>query len=187
MQQNTRKNFTDVQTQVAAIQANDEKVLKELYAVGFPNTEAFIIANSGTAEEAKDIYQEAFIAAWQNVKAGKFVPLQGASLEAYIFQVAKYKWFDYLKAAKRIPKMPVRENIIIEETYNEEEQAYIEKVQHHFKNMGEPCRQVLTLFYFMKQSMSKIAAAFSWTEATAKNNKYRCLQRLRSMVTGTGK
>jgi DNA-directed RNA polymerase specialized sigma24 family protein len=43
---------------------------------------------------------------------------------------------------------------------------------------------VLTLYYFMKQSMSKIAAVFSWTEATAKNNKYRCLQRLRNMVVG---
>ena len=184
MQQNTRKSFTDVQTQVAAIQANDEKVLKELYTANYYNTEAFIIANSGTAEEAKDIYQEAFVAAWQNVKAGRFVAQEGSSLEAYIFQVAKYKWFDYLKAAKRNHKVPVEENIFIEETFNEEEQAYIEKVQHHFKNMGEPCRQVLTLFYFMKQSMSKIAAVFSWTEATAKNNKYRCLQRLRSMVIG---
>lgn len=182
MQQNTRKNFTDTQTQVAAILANDEKALEALYAGNFYKTEIYVTANSGTAEEAKDIYQEAFVAAWQNVKAGKFIPQEGSSLEAYIFQIAKFKWLDYLKANKKSRMAEVEENIFIEEAYSEEEQAYVEKVQHHFKNMGEPCRQVLTMFYFMKHSMSKIAMAFSWTEATAKNNKYRCLQRLRNMV-----
>lgn len=181
MEQNTGNHFTE---QAAAVLANDDKALETLYTDNFYKTEAFVTANSGTAEEAKDIYQEAFIAAWQNIKAGRFVPQNGSSLEAYLFQIAKYKWYDHLKAAKKMSVVPVEDNSFIETAYNEEEERYIEKVQDHFKNLGEPCRQVLTLFYFMKQSMTKIAAAFSWTEATAKNNKYRCLQRLRNMVVG---
>ena len=181
MDQNTENDFNK---QAAEILANDDKALEVLYTANFYKTEAFVMANSGTAEEAKDIYQEAFIAVWQNIKAGHFVPQNGSSLEAYLFQIAKYKWYDNLKAAKKISKRPVEDNSFIESAYNEEEENYIEKVQQHFKNLGEPCRQVLTLFYFMKQSMNKIAATFSWTEATAKNNKYRCLQRLRNMVVG---
>jgi RNA polymerase sigma factor (sigma-70 family) len=186
MPQNNGNQFTDLQIQTAAVLANDDKALESLYTANFYKTEAFVIANSGTAEEAKDIYQEAFIAAWQNIKAGRFVPQNDSSLEAYLFQIAKYKWYDYLKAAKKINMIPVEDNGFIEAAYNEEEEEenYIEKVQQHLKNLGEPCRQVLTLFYFMKQSMNKIAATFSWTEATAKNNKYRCLQRLRNMVVG---
>jgi RNA polymerase sigma factor (sigma-70 family) len=176
MEENTGNHFT--------ILANDDRALQALYTANFYKTEAFVLANSGTAEEAKDIYQEAFIAVWQNVKAGRYVAQQGSSLEAYLFQIAKYKWYDHLKAAKKINLVPIEDNILIDTVYNEEEEKYIEKVQHHFKDMGEPCRQVLTLFYFMKQSMVKIAATFSWTEATAKNNKYRCLQRLRNMVVG---
>ncbi|MBL0355844.1 MAG: RNA polymerase sigma factor [Chitinophagaceae bacterium] len=184
MQQNTRNQFIDLQIQAAAVLANDEKALEALYTNNFYKTEAFVMANSGTAEEAKDIYQEAFIAVWQNIKAGRFVPQNGSSLEAYLFQIAKYKWYDYLRAAKKISVVPVEDSSFIEASYNEEEENYIENVRHHFKNLGEPCRKVLTLFYFMKQSMSNIAATFSWTEATAKNNKYRCLQRLRNMVVG---
>ncbi len=168
----------------AGVLANDDKALEALYTANFYKTEAFVLANSGTAEEAKDIYQEAFVAAWQNIKAGKFVAQNSSSIEAYLFQIAKFKWYDYLKAAKKISTVPVEDGSFIEAAYNNEEEKYIEKVQQHFKNLGEPCKQVLTLFYFMKQSMSKIASTFSWTEATAKNNKYRCLQRLRNLVVG---
>lgn len=176
MEQNTGNHFIAL--------ATDERALEALYIANFYKTEAFVLANSGTAEEAKDIYQEAFIAAWQNIRAGRFVAQNSSSIEAYLFQIAKFKWYDYLKAAKKMTVVKEEEELTVEVTYNEEEENYIEKVQHHLKNLGEPCRQVLTLFYFMKQSMTKIAAEFSWTEATAKNNKYRCLQRLRNMVVG---
>lgn len=187
MLQNTRDHFTDSQIQAATVLANDDKVLETLYTANFYKAEAFVIANSGTAEEAKDIYQEAFVSVWQNVKAGRFAAQNGSSLEAYLFQIVKYKWYDYLKAAKKMKSVPVEDHGFTEAVYNEDEQHYLEKVEQHFKNLGEPCREVLTLFYFMKQSMQQIAAGFSWTEATAKNNKYRCLRRLRNLVTGNNK
>jgi RNA polymerase sigma factor (sigma-70 family) len=187
MLQNTGNQFTALQIQTAAVLANDEKALEALYTANFYKAEMFVLANSGSAEEAKDIYQEAFIAVWHNIKAGRFVLQNGSSLEAYLFQIVKYKWYDYLKAAKKMKLVSVEENGFVEAAYNEDEQHYIEKVEQHFKNLGEPCREVLTLFYFMKKNMQQIAASFSWTEATAKNNKYRCLQRLRNMVTGNNK
>lgn len=174
MEQHSGNHFT--------VLANDDKALEALYTANFYKTEAFVLANSGTAEEAKDIYQEAFVAVWQNVKAGRFVPQKDSSLEAYLFQIAKYKWYDHLKAVKKINVVPVEENAFAEELYTNEEEEYMQRVEHYFTNLGEPCKTVLKLFYFMKQSMVKIAANFSWTEATAKNNKYRCLQRLRQMV-----
>src|SRR5689334_17039825 len=99
MEQNTGNDFT--------VLAKDDKALEALYTANFYKTEAFVLANSGTAEEAKDIYQEAFIAVWQNIKAGRFVPQNGSSLEAYLFQIAKYKWYDHLKAAKKMNIAPV--------------------------------------------------------------------------------
>ena len=187
MLQNTRNQFTDSQMQGNTLLANDEKALQALYTANFYKAETFVIANSGSAEEAKDIYQEAFIAVWQNIKAGRFKAQNGSSLEAYLFQIVKYKWYDYLKVNRKMSLLPVEDTGFIEAPYNEEEQHYIEKVEQHFKNLGEPCREVLTLFYFMKKNMQQIAACFSWTEATAKNNKYRCLQRLRNLVTGNNK
>ena len=187
MPENTRHQFTVSQMQANALLANDEKILEALYTNNFYKAETFIITNSGTEEEAKDIYQDAFIAVWQNVKAGRFIAQSDSSLEAYLFQIVKYKWYDYLKLNKRMKLVPVDETGFIDAAYNEDEQHYMEKVEQHFKNLGEPCREVLTLFYFLKKNMQQIAANFSWTEATAKNNKYRCLQRLRNLVMGNNK
>ena len=184
MQQNTGNTFTQTQNQVAALLYNDEKIIEQLYKINFQKAAQFIGNNGGTEEEAKDIYQEAFIAAWQNVRAGKFIAQEGSSLEAYIFQVAKFKWFDHLKKNKQKKMVALEDEGFADHIYSNEEQEYIEKVTLHFNKLGEQCRQVLKLFYFMKQSMNKIATAFSWTEATAKNNKYSCLQRLREMVVG---
>lgn len=163
--------------------AFNDKALEALYVANFYKTEAFVLANKGTAEEAKDVYQEAFIAVWQNIKMGRFVMQNESSLEAYLFQIAKFKWYDHLKAAKKIKLVPLENTVAVDSAYTGEEEKYIRKVQHHFQQLGQPCRQVLTLFYFMKQNLATIAATFSWTEATAKNNKYRCLQRLRNLVT----
>ena len=187
MPQDTAQGDIGSLKQILAIKANDEKALRHLYQTNYSTVERYVLDNSGTGDEAKDVYQEAFIAAWQNIKSERFKPQPGSSLEGYLFQIAKYKWLDYLRVKKRNKVVRVVEDILLEETWNEEEQIYMEKVQHHFKSLGEPCRQVLTLFYFTKQSMEKIAGVFSWTAATAKNNKYRCLQRLRNMVVQQNK
>lgn len=181
MHQEARNHHTIT---IAAILANDDKALEALYNANYYKTASFVLANKGTEEEAKDIFQEAFLATWKNIQAGRFVPQKDTSVEAYLFQIARYKWYDHLKAAKKIQSVPVEDYLQQDEPYSEEEDAYIQTVQQHFKKMGEPCKQVLKLFYFMKQSMASIATQFSWTEATAKNNKYRCLQRLRNLVVG---
>ncbi len=67
-------------------------------------------------------------------------------------------------------------------TLTEESVAYLESIKTNYHKLGEQCKEVLQLFYFKKESMKQIAARFSWTEASAKNNKYRCLQKLREMV-----
>ncbi len=60
--------------QLMRIKANDEKVLGELYRHNYRKVENYILKNSGTAEHAKDIFQEAFLALWPNVQLNKFQP-----------------------------------------------------------------------------------------------------------------
>lgn len=50
--------------------------------------------------QAKDIYQEAFLAVWQNIKKGAFQPRNESALQGYLFQIAKNKWTDELRSAR---------------------------------------------------------------------------------------
>lgn len=171
--------------QLNAIKANDETVLKALYKNNYPKLENYVIHNSGSVDEAKDIYQEAFIAVWRNVQLNKFVPSNETALAGYLFQVGKNKWIDYLRSSYYKKIVPIAESDI---EYKEadvitaDESEYITAVKINFAKLGNNCKEVLENFYYKKLSLKAIAAMFNWTEATARNNKYRCLQRLREML-----
>ncbi len=53
--------------------------------------------------------------------------------------------------------------------------------QARFAQLGERCQEILRRFYYEKQSMKEIAEVFQLTEASAKNEKYRCMQRLNKL------
>ncbi|MEI9913190.1 MAG: sigma factor [Bacteroidota bacterium] len=53
---------------IRKLKANDEQALKALYAANYSKVENYVLDNSGSAEDAKDIYQEAFIAVWRNIQ-----------------------------------------------------------------------------------------------------------------------
>ncbi|RYF90867.1 MAG: hypothetical protein EOO03_02740, partial [Chitinophagaceae bacterium] len=75
-----------------AVKNNNGQVLRQLYNDNFKTLLQYILQNSGTADDAKDIYQETFIAVWKNIQLGKFIPQHENALSAYIFQVGKNKW-----------------------------------------------------------------------------------------------
>lgn len=163
------------------IKANDESALKLFYLANYPKVEQYILNNSGSIEEAKDIYQEAFVAMWRNIMLDKVITTHENSLNGYLFQIAKNKWLDVLRQKKRnvISLQETAALNEIPEQLPDEEANYIAMVKQHFAQMGAPCKEVLYRFYFKRENIRQIATRFSWTEATAKNNKYRCLQKLR--------
>lgn len=172
-------------TLLSAIRNNDEKALKTLYQNNYRKVERYVLENSGTTNEAKDIFQEAFIALWRNIQLDRFQPHNGTSLDAYLFSIARNKWLDYLRNVKRSPIVPMtNESNGIENIHEltEIESRSLKNINESLKLLGDVCKEVLRRFYYQRQSMKTIAEEMDWTEATARNNKYRCLQQLRKLV-----
>lgn len=156
-----------------------------MYVQHFDKIKQFVLQNRGSEEDAKDIYQEAFTAVWRNIQLDKFQPKSETSLGGYIYQVAKYKWIDQLRLRKNKKTIALVEGsdaFIEKQTLTDDNLGYLESIKVNYRQLGEQCKELLNLFYFKKENMKQIAARFSWTEASAKNNKYRCLQKLREMV-----
>ncbi len=176
---------SDVWQQFRAIRQNDEPALRQLYASNYPRVENFVLNNNGSADQAKDVFQEAFIAVWRNIQMDRFSPQSGSGLDAYLFQIAKNKWMDYLRSGhyNKVIRMdgatlPAQE---VDETPAGENE-YLAAVKKHLGALGDNCKKILTLYYYRNQSMKQIAEQMSWTEATAKNNKYRCIQKLKDLI-----
>ena len=58
----------DIERQFIGLKESDEKVLQYIYVSNYPRIEQYVLGNNGTADDARDIYQEAFLAVWRNVQ-----------------------------------------------------------------------------------------------------------------------
>ncbi len=158
---------------------NDSGFLGILYQSQFPKLRRFVLANNGNEDQAKDVFQEAFIITWENIRKGMFIPSSNSDVNAYLFRVGKNKWLDYVRSSgfKKNISLEIQHDRFGEEA--EDKESALQWVEKGLKTLGEKCRDLLKRFYYRKESMSMIANNFGWTEQTARNNKYRCIQQLR--------
>lgn len=182
---------TDSQIElVHAIKTNDSVALKSLYTSNYYKIESLVIKNNGTKDHAKDIYQEAFIVVWKNIKNDSFVPQNETALQGYLYQIAKNKWMDVLRSPRYKKTNLIPNEAVLtdkfEEQNNEEEQDIfghkLKQAMDAFEQLGNPCKALLTTFYFENKSLREIADELQIEENTARNKKYRCMEKLREMV-----
>ena len=180
---------TITQTFVDAIKANDESALRKLYKTNYHKIETLILKNNGTREQAKDIFQDAFIAVWKNIKNNRFIPDTRGSVNGYLYTIAKNKWMDYLRspAYKKRVSYNDRENVhmaYIPENDGEaaEREKKLTLTMKAFEKLGEGCKSLLTGFYFGKKTMEQIAKELKMDPGSVRNKKYRCMQALRKLA-----
>lgn len=170
---------------IEAIKANDELIMQKFYLDNFIQVKKFVLHNKGSIEEAKDIYQEAYLSVWRNIKMDRFNPKHDGALEAYLFRIARNKWLDHLRSLhfKKTTKLESKHDT--EELSEELDELSLERIRimkDCFRQLDPSCHKVLSLFYYKKTSLKLIAEEMKWTEATAKNNKFRCMEKLRKMM-----
>lgn len=175
---------------IDAIKTNDSFILKTLYISNYQKIETLVLSNSGTKEDAKDIYQEAFIVVWNHIKNNAFIPLNETAIQGYLYTISKNKWMDIVKSSrfKKTTSAFDEKSIIYknEESIDSNQEDFsnekLKATLDAFKNMGQPCKQLLTDFYFEKKSLKKISIELNIEETTVRNKKYRCMEKLRALV-----
>lgn len=86
------------QKYIEALRSNDNILIDEIYQNCYPDIEKFVLKNSGTIDQAKNIFQEALIALWEKVKTKKVeltVPFC-----AYFYSICRFKWLNFLNRDK---------------------------------------------------------------------------------------
>ncbi|MGJ8664889.1 MAG: RNA polymerase sigma factor [Patiriisocius sp.] len=174
---------------VQAIRSNDQKVLKALYQKNYKKVELHILQNSGSTAEAKDIYQEAFLAMYQNVKAEKFTPESETALQGYLFTIARNKWRDVLRSSRfkktstiDDTRHEMEDDFDMDASAETEQQQQLSLTMEAFKRLGNECRNLLKQFYFENKSMRDISEENNLAEASTRNKKYRCIQKLKELA-----
>lgn len=169
----------------ALIKKNDSATLKQLYILNFPKVNRFVLKNNGDNQDAKDVYQEAFLAMWRNIKNDKFSAISETSINGYLYKIAKNKWLDHLRSARYKNTIFINREIEYEETEMDEDEAKNKKIKlmtEYISQLGEKCQTLLKLFYFERKSYKEIATIINIDETSARNAKYRCQEQLKKLT-----
>ncbi len=144
--------------------------IKGLYGI-MPSVKQYIKGNTGTSEDAKDIFQDALVVLYQKVQQSKFV--LSVPLKTYLLAIVKNCWLQELRRRNKLPAAGITEDVA--EIITEEEPGFTTATAA-FNLLSEKCKELLILFYFKKKNFKEIAKVFSFSdERVAKNQKYRCI------------
>lgn len=133
------------------------------------------------AELAKDIYQQTILTFYENVQSGKLTTLT-SQVKTYLFSIGRNKYYE---AVREKAKQERAKDWQVE--HDSTSESLLQLVEACLEKLGEPCRGLLMQFYFHKRSMEQLTELFDYKNIdTAKNQKYKCLERLRKLVKSNG-
>jgi RNA polymerase sigma factor (sigma-70 family) len=181
------KNFPDSElvTNIRSGQKMNESI-KAIYTAYYDSLSWYVINNSGSRQDAEDIFQEVVVAFIDLVQKNKF---RGEStVKTFLFSLNRYSWLNELKRRNRA--------LVREEKYEKGQErlemdagAMIadregkEEIVKLVSQLGETCRKILLLFYYENLSMKEILDNMHYeNEQVVRNKKYKCLKQLEQML-----
>ena len=164
--------------------ANEKKAVETIYRENYNMVQSLIINNNGSADDAKDIFQETMIVLYEKVRSGSFE--LNCQIKTFLYSVARRLWLKRLQQQNRYasPGDNMENVVAVEEDLEAHDQrnAEFEMMDKAISHLGEPCKSLLEAYYLQKQNMQTIASNFGYTNAdNAKNQKYKCLMRLKKI------
>jgi RNA polymerase sigma factor (sigma-70 family) len=178
------KSELNEQALLQGLANNDTKAIETIYKQNYNMVQTLILNNNGSYDDARDIFQEAMIALYEKARNESFVLT--CKINTYVYSVCRRLWL------KRLQQLGKYSNQIenLEETISVEDDIEMQKkrnaefiiMERALGSMGEPCKSLLEGYYLKKMDMQSLAKEFGYTNAdNAKNQKYKCLMRLKKM------
>lgn len=167
---------------VALLRTDHRSAFGHLYRGYFRMVEYFVTKNSGNGHDAEDVFQETMLAMFDKAREEGFA--LSCTVKTFVYSVARNIWLKKLRDNRikvSVTDFEKYDNIPLEEDAPENDKQ--DQLKTAIEQLGEGCRKILVLFYYQKKKMEEIAAELGYTNAdNAKNQKYKCLQQLKSKL-----
>jgi len=160
---------------IEGLRCQDDKVLNWLYDNFFQDIKNHVRRNSGSDEDASDVFQDAIIILYKNILHQEFN--LSTDLKGYFFGIARNIWNAQLRYKRKVAEldMEIAEEADIEEIID----PVLERVvSRSFQKLKPDCQIILTLFS-EGCSYEKIAEKMGLKNETyARRKKYLCKEAL---------
>lgn len=137
-----------------------------------------------SSDDSKDIYQLTILIFYDNIRQGKLQHLV-SSVKTYLFGIGKNIAKENLRKEKRF--VPIGQEkwlkeYLIDEPSNVMDENVFAKAKTALEKLGQPCQRLIEMFYYEKKSIPQITEELGYKNAdTAKNQKCKCMARLRKL------
>ncbi|MDP4289488.1 MAG: sigma-70 family RNA polymerase sigma factor [Bacteroidota bacterium] len=171
---------------VEGLRLRKEKIIKYVYKEYFSMARHLIVNNSGTNQDAEDVFQDALVIVYKRIIDDELS--LNSSFKTFFYSICRNIWL------QRLGKMKDRSNDFVDfesitnlsEPTNDEINSIENKKQKlyqiHFLNLSEDCQKVLQLF-LRKISLREISSIMGYkTEKYAKTRKFKCKEELKSRI-----
>lgn len=156
----------------------------ELYNSEFPKIRSYIVNNSGTDDDARDVFQETLMTLFSHIKLGKYK--EEYEIGGFMYVVAMNQW------KRKNKNRPIHVDISTTQVYdiseNETYSALFDDEKKDFVNalfdqLGDTCKKLLTHSIFEKISMKELCKKMGYGSVdSTKTKHYKCKQRLIKLV-----
>lgn len=160
---------------IEALRQGDFTILQNIYTTHAATVIRWVTRNSGSIDDAQDVFQEGIIALHQKANDPNFV--LSCPIGALLFRICQNKWLYALRKKRReeeVRKLEIRKyedesTLVSQLEAVEEETLRQERLDRTFKQLSELCQKLLRLL----MTGVKPAAAAVQMEMTDANTVYR--------------
>lgn len=164
---------------IEGIRKGDDNTLNYLYSNYFNTVRSHVLRNSGTEEDAYDIFQDTLMALFKKIQANHMELT--TDLKGYVFAISRNLWSNQLRRKKRVSdsEIDIADDIDIEKLLD----VPIEQiVQRSFLKLKDECQKVLTL-NMQGLDYDQIATEMGYKSGTyARRKKYLCKESLVEII-----
>lgn len=164
---------------------NDTKVVAEIYQRFAQKISHYIIANSGSEEDAADIFQEVLTDIYKQA-VHKQLQLT-CPFEPFLLLLCKRKWLNELKKRGRQPvtkntdDVYIGEDVFAQAEVLQQQESRMQLFLQCFEKLGDSCREIL------RRSMSgeaqeQTAEALKVSYGYLRKKKSECMAALTKMI-----
>ncbi|WP_420572953.1 RNA polymerase sigma factor [Kordia sp.] len=154
--------------------------MQQLYVKNYYGVETYVLKNSGTKEQAKDIFQHGLLVLYTLLKKEK---LQISSFDNYLFSVCKNLW---IKQSSRNSVTKLTSETLIDEPVDlarfHMEQLQWDLFKEKLESLKETCKTIIKLT-LAKVSYAEISKRLKYpNENAARQKTFRCKTKLFKMI-----
>lgn len=168
---------------LAGLRAGDQGVLDSIYKTNYQVVEAMVLKNSGSVDEAKDVFQDTMLVFLKNIAKANFQLT--AAIGTYLYSIAWRLWMKRLRQTSKLTNS--EEDQVIEafdfEIISKSPDDMLNQVVELLNRNGKNCLEILKKIYFNDLSFDEIAEELGYASGqVVREQKYRCIKRVRGEI-----